>query len=77
VTQASQVIPDLENSGQPTVRQLQPSWRALVAISQVHCYQTINYTEVLQPKEHHLHGCSGIHIRIGERMSPPSQYKTY
>jgi hypothetical protein len=35
-----------KNSGQPMVRQLQPSRRASVIISQVHCYQTINYTEV-------------------------------
>jgi hypothetical protein len=29
--------------------------------------------EYLQPKEH-LYGCGGIHIRIGKRISSPSQY---
>jgi hypothetical protein len=28
----------------------------------------------LQPKKHHLYGCGGGHIRIGERMISRSQY---
>jgi hypothetical protein len=27
--------------------------------------------EYLQSQEYHLHGCGGIHIRIGEMMSSP------
>jgi hypothetical protein len=27
--------------------------------------------EYLQSQEYHLHGCGGVHIRIGERMSSP------
>jgi copper oxidase (laccase) domain-containing protein len=45
-TNVTSHIPDLKNSRQPVVRQLQPPRRASFIISQVHCYQTINYTEV-------------------------------